>query len=54
MTLIWHSKLPVGSRVIRQPGMAAAMLAAGGIPFAWHPEKRLINCYIKPWRSHYD
>ena len=28
--------------------------AAGGTPFVWHPEKRLVNCCIKPWRPHYD
>jgi hypothetical protein len=27
---------------------------AGGIPAAWHPEKRLTNCCIKPWKPHYD
>jgi hypothetical protein len=54
MTLIWHPKLPAGSRMTRQVGKPAATLVAGGRPFAWHPEKRLKNCYMKPWRSHYD
>jgi hypothetical protein len=36
--------------------VAAGILpaVAGGIPAGWHPEKRLTNCYIKPWRHHYD
>jgi hypothetical protein len=27
---------------------------AGGILAVWHPEKRLKNCCMKPWRSRYD
>jgi len=54
VTLLSQPDHPAGSRAIRQPRMAAATVAAGGIPAGWHPEKRLKNCYIKPWRPHYD
>jgi hypothetical protein len=53
MTLHFPSKLPAGSRALRQSRMAAATVAAGilpavagGIPAARHPEKRLTNCCI--------
>gem|GEM_PF-5917232 len=38
------------------PRITAGILpvVAGGIPAVWHPKKRLKNCYIKPWRPHYD
>jgi hypothetical protein len=54
--LMFVRKISRRAAIWTESRVVAGILPAiiGGILAAWHSEKRLKNCCIKPWRSHYD